>query len=91
MDILGRENTKRMWRYESVAIGHGQTHSDEPIQLLQDRAQRAGAEHGAISPDLPDPEYSSRYLLELGELENIFLSDMKLLNNIKKFIKEHNK
>lgn len=32
-----------------------------------------------------------RYLLELGELESISLSDMKLLNDIKKFIKEHNK
>ena len=30
-----------------------------------------------------------RYLLELGELESVSLSDMRLLGDIKNFIKEH--
>ena len=30
-----------------------------------------------------------RYLLELGEFETISLADIKLLNDTKKFIKEH--
>lgn len=30
-----------------------------------------------------------RYLLELGELESVSLSDMRLLVDIKKFMKEH--
>lgn len=30
-----------------------------------------------------------RYLLELGDLEGVSLSDMKLLNDTKKFIKDH--
>lgn len=30
-----------------------------------------------------------RYLLELGELESVSLSDMRLLADIKKFMKEH--
>ena len=30
-----------------------------------------------------------RYLLELGNMESVTLADMQLLNDIKKFIKEH--
>ena len=30
-----------------------------------------------------------RYLLELGDMESISLADIQLLNDIKKFIKEH--
>jgi len=30
-----------------------------------------------------------RYLLELGDFEGISLTDMQLLNDIKKFIKDH--
>ncbi len=86
-------------------IGEKIRNAREDMDLLQSDMARLipmnQSNYSKIERDVQEPSIAQlrricqilnldpRYLLELGDMESISLADMQLLNDIKKFIKEH--
>lgn len=86
-------------------IGEKIRNAREDMDLLQSDMARLipmnQSNYSKIERDVQEPSMEQlrricqilnldpRYLLELGDMENITLDDMRLLSDIKKFIKEH--
>lgn len=88
-----------------LVIGEKIRNAREDMDLLQSDMARLipmnQSNYSKIERDVQEPSMEQlrricqilnldpRYLLELGDMENITLDDMRLLSDIKKFIKEH--